>query len=229
MPRPQSTTLICRRCRRRLPREMFAVVPGRKDTWTAMDGFCRDCRTHRAQERARRAPFPNPNDPSGATMLVPLTQGQVAVIDAADADAVRPYLWQARRDGETWYAITSVTVGYQRRETVLMHRLILGNPPGDSDHWDGDGLNNRRSNLRPATRSQNVANSGVPKHNTSGFKGVQRTRSGRWHARIRLNSHWHCLGTFDTPEEAARAYDTRAQQEFGDFARLNFPIDDHHD
>jgi hypothetical protein len=108
---------------------------------------------------------------------------------------------------------------------VSMHRLILGIPPGACvDHKDGDGLNNRRINLRAATYSQNGINRGRPRNNTSGFKGVTRhSRTSKfWKAGIEINRKTVYLGRFQTAEEAARAYDSKAYEVFGEFAVLNF-------
>ena len=88
------------------------------------------------------------------------------------------------------------------------------------DHRDGDSTNNRWSNLRRATASQNGANSRRPRHNTSGYKGVVLCRrSGRWRASVRKNGRRIYLGTFATPEAAHDAYVAAARELFGDFAR----------
>ena len=86
------------------------------------------------------------------------------------------------------------------------------------DHRDGDGTNNRLNNLRPATRSQNGANSRRPRHNTSGHKGVSPHRR-KWLATIRTNGKKIHLGLFDTPQEAHEAYLKAARKLFGKFAR----------
>ncbi len=88
------------------------------------------------------------------------------------------------------------------------------------DHRDGDGTNNRWSNLRRATASQNSANSRRPRNNTSGYKGVRLcVRSGRWHAYIHNKRRRIHLGTFATPQDAQAAYAKAARKLFGEFAR----------
>jgi hypothetical protein len=88
------------------------------------------------------------------------------------------------------------------------------------DHRDGDSTNNRWSNLRRATHSQNSANRRRTRHNTSGHKGVRLCRgSGRWQALIRKDGQQVCLGTYDTPEAAHAAYAAAARKLFGKFAR----------
>jgi HNH endonuclease/AP2 domain len=87
------------------------------------------------------------------------------------------------------------------------------------DHRDGDAINNRWTNLRRATPSQNTANSRRPRHNTSGYKGVSLTRSGRWQAIVCKNGRWIYLGTFATPEVAHAVYMAAARKLFGEFAR----------
>jgi HNH endonuclease/AP2 domain len=87
------------------------------------------------------------------------------------------------------------------------------------DHCDGDATNNRWTNLRRATPSQNTANSRRPRTNTSGYKGASLTESGRWRAAIWKKGRWIYLGTFATPKAAHAAYVAAARKLFGEFAR----------
>jgi hypothetical protein len=89
------------------------------------------------------------------------------------------------------------------------------------DHKDGDGLNNQRSNLRLASKKQNQANRGAPTNNRSGYKGVSANGRGGWRASIFVDGKTRRVGDYDTPLEAARAYNQAALAAFGEFAKLN--------
>lgn len=110
-------------------------------------------------------------------------------------------------------------------KTVYMHRLILGLGADESvDHKDGDGLNNTRANLRPATHQQNLCNQILSAANTSGFKGVIRREQRNmtaWRAQIKFRGQNIFIGNYPTPEDAARAYDRKALELFGSFAKTN--------
>lgn len=157
--------------------------------------------------------MPHPTDPTLA--LVPLTKGYFAVISAFDVPAVGEYHWGVRVDprAHTQYAGRSV----ERdgiRTTILLHRFI-GDLMGlglahDVDHENGNGLDCRRSNLRDATRSQNVWNARRSLNNSTGIKGVTRHRSRpelpeRFRARIGVDGKSVYLGAFKTIDEAAAA------------------------
>jgi hypothetical protein len=147
-------------------------------------------------------------------LLVPLTKGLVAIIDRADGDSVAAHQWAAHWNGQQWYA---------KRNPDYLHRFLMGYPKGVGvDHIDGDGLNCRRSNMRPATKSQNGCNRKVPANNTSGFKGVRWDKDRRkWRAEIALNGHHYYLGRFDSAEDAVLAYDAKARELHGNFSKTN--------
>jgi hypothetical protein len=156
---------------------------------------------------------------------IKLTQGYETVVDAADFDELNQYKWYAYvRPNRPAYAVRMSRALDGRRIEIRMHRFLL---PGVEvvDHRDGDGLNNRRSNLRPATSVENQRNRGKSRTNTSGFLGVSwHKASRRWHARIQAApGETLSLGYFVDLVEAARARDAAALVYYGEFAVLNFP------
>ena len=156
------------------------------------------------------------------TREVPLTQGKVALVDDADYDMVTAVgKWYAKHEGNTFYAGRMSPRQDGKQRTVKMHTLITG--WGFVDHVNGDGLDNRRANLRAADYSKNSMNHAVRSDSTSGFKGVFPYRGIKWRAQIGLDGSKISLGIFDAPQEAALAYDAAAIELFGAFARLNFP------
>ena len=106
-----------------------------------------------------------------------------------------------------------------------MHRFIMKPKSNEYvDHINGDKLDNRKENLRICTKKENQRNQKVRKDNTSGYKGVALMAGKYWRAYITSGgSRQKHLGNFKTKEEAARAYDEKAKEYFGEFARLNFP------
>lgn len=158
---------------------------------------------------------------SGVVVEIPLTQRLVALVDKNDYELVKEYSWQAHKRNNTWYAVSGSPYSL-----VYMHRLILGLKTGDereADHKNSNGLDNRRSNIRIATRSQNSANK--PKRDgdySSTHKGVYFAKDrNKWRASITVDYKTIRLGSFDTEIEAAQAYDTAAKEHFGEFAQSN--------
>lgn len=155
---------------------------------------------------------------------IPLTKGKVALVDDSDFLKISEHKWQAMQKRDIWYAFRSHQRGGMR-VTILMHRVILDGVLR-VDHRNGDGLDNQRSNLRSATRSQNQANSKKSTRNTtSRFKGVFKpTGYPIWRAKIKLRGKVRYLGSFREEIDAATAYDRAARQMFGEFARTNFSL-----
>jgi hypothetical protein len=157
-----------------------------------------------------------------AVRLIPLTQGQNAIIDAADFEWLSQWNWFAMRNtrAESFYAARK-----KNGKIWGMHCEVLGCGPGEEgDHWSHDTLDNRRSNLRLCSRAQNQHNRRKARRNQSGFKGVCFVaRRSKYLSQIRVASKHVFLGLFDFAEDAARAYDAAARKFFGEFALVNFP------
>jgi len=154
---------------------------------------------------------------------IPLTHNQNAIVDVGDFEWLSQFNWRAVWNSHTcsFYAARNVNT-----KNVYMHRVILGSAPKEeTDHWNHNTLDNRRENLRKCTGTQNLSNRGMQRNNKSGFKGVYWEKDrGKWGAMIQAKGKVICLGRFQTPEEAARAYDAAAREQFGEFAFLNFPL-----
>lgn len=159
---------------------------------------------------------------------VGISDGYTVLIDSEDAELIAGFNWRPLRlDKGKVYAHA-----WRGDLHLYMHRLIMGFPADrEVDHINGDGLDNRKDNLRPATHSQNLANTGKPRLSrqpTSRFKGVCWDKSrGKWTVfigtgRTAQTGKRRSLGRFDDETAAARAYDAAAFQQWGEFARLNF-------
>jgi hypothetical protein len=147
--------------------------------------------------------------------------GLVALVDDDDYEVVSLYRWNPSKSRNTFYAATNILKDDGRRSSLLMHRLITGYP--QTDHKDWNGLNNQRSNLRPATGTQNNANQRKRSNNSSGFKGVTwDTEQSKWYASIWVNYKRINLGRFASKVDAAIAYDVAARKYHGEYARTNF-------
>ena len=145
------------------------------------------------------------------------------MLDAEDFERVLSFgPWQYQKG----YAVNCKRIGLRvlnKRKTTPMHRFILNAPHDlEVDHINGDPLDNRKSNLRLCTRSQNSRNTKTPKTNTSGYKGVSWNKyHKKWSVRIRNGAKYEHGGYYDDKEMAAIRYNELAINYYGEFARLN--------
>ncbi len=151
---------------------------------------------------------------------IELTKGYSTIVDDADFEYLNQWSWYFDNG---YVARNKYCRKTQKCKIILMHREILKTPQDkDSDHKNGDKLDNRKVNLRICTRSQNKMNSGKYSNNTSTFKGVSFNKQRkRWRVQIQINRNLKYLGYFKDIEEAALAYNAAAIKYHGEFAYLN--------
>lgn len=148
--------------------------------------------------------------------ILPLTNGGYALCSEDDFDALSKHKWFHVMDGNQIYAARSGSSG----KLIRMHSEVVGYL--GADHKNGDGLDNRRCNLRAATVQQNQMNRGKFTAAYSTFKGVTwHKRDRRWISRIKVNGIRIQLGSFVNEIDAAKAYNNAAKNHFGEFARVN--------
>lgn len=154
--------------------------------------------------------------------MVPLSKGMVAIVDPEDHEELSRHSWIITESHRTYYA-SHVWRENGRRKGILMHRLLLGATPGMFvDHINGNGLDNRKANLRVCTLQQNNWHSRPLAERR--YKGARfRKCRGMWFSGITVNGQFIYLGQHPSEESAARAYDEAARKHFGEFAWLNFP------
>jgi hypothetical protein len=156
------------------------------------------------------------------TAHIPLTMGMCAIVDLPDLGEASKYSWCAHRGRRTWYAARGIYLPDGKRGIQHLHSFLTGFQI--VDHANGDGLDNRRSNLRESTYELNGANKLKRRDSQSQFKGLTKNRNGKWVAQIGSSKTNIYLGQFDLEEDAARAYDEAARIRFGEWATLNFPL-----
>ena len=163
--------------------------------------------------------------PEGCKYIA-LTQDKLTIVDASDYDWLMKWVWRYHWTG---YAVRTESLGdpsikFRPRRMIHMHRRIMGEPEGlEIDHINGDRSDNRRVNLRIGTRTQNVQNSKKQSQPTSSkYKGVSWSEAhGHWRSTIKLNGKAHYVGQFDSEVEAAKAYNLKAKELFGQWAKIN--------
>lgn len=151
-----------------------------------------------------------------------------AIVHDEDKDLAESS-WSVHRKKKTAYAHRVVKDISGRMVNVYLHQVILERILGRKlekgeipDHINGDGLDNRRENIRLATTSQNIANSKLRSTNTSGYRGVSFNKAkGKYMACIEHKGKAHNLGYYNNPEEAHEAYKARAKEIFGEFAKFD--------
>jgi hypothetical protein len=179
------------------------------------------CKNHKA-ETSRLEP---PEAENEEIRYIPLTRGKFAIVNAEDYERLGRFKWFASGPEKYPYAIRAIYPEKGVRRMLYLHREIMKPPEGlVVDHINGNTLDNRRSNLRLATKQQNACNMRVNKEGcTSKYRGVGwHKMSKKWAARIMVNGRRIHLGLFNSEVEAAKAYDEAAKKYFGEFARLNF-------
>lgn len=149
--------------------------------------------------------------------FISLTRGYKAIVDADQVTKLTSFNWHWRKG----YAVTTEPVTLR---SIKMHTFVFDPEGKEPDHKNRNGLDNRRSNLRAATRSQNTWNQGVKRTSTTGFKGVSRI-GDKFRTRLKVGKVSRSLGIYASPKDAARAYDKAAREVCGEFAYLNFPED----
>jgi len=190
-----------------------------EDKWVAVDpsGRCSNFEASRDVLSAELA-----DALAEGAKLIPLTQDKFAIVDAADYDRLSKHKWCAVKGRRTYYATRRAN-----GKLVRMHRVIMKARAGQVvDHREHDGLDNRRSKLRFCTPRQNTMNQRPRLGCSSEYKGVFHGKGDKkFIAGIAYNSKRIHLGRFDTARNAAKAYDKKAKELFGEFAYLNFPED----
>lgn len=153
---------------------------------------------------------------------IKLTQGKYAIVDDRDYEELNKFSWHYAGG----YARRNKRLSNGKRRIVFMHRELMNTPSGyETDHINGNRLDNRRSNLRVVTKSQNQRNA-IARKGTSKYKGVsfhktKRHKTGYWIARIQVDGKVNRLGYFKSEVDAAKAYNEAAIKHYGIYAKLN--------
>lgn len=154
---------------------------------------------------------------------VKLTKNKISIIDDEDFDKVSKYKWHCLANN---YAARKFYYGKKDNKWITkyirLHQFILNEFNKEIDHINGNRLDNRKENLRFCDRTLNNANIGLKRNNTSGYKGVRKNKQiNKWFASISAYKKVYYLGSFENKIDAAKAYNEKAKELFGKFARLN--------
>lgn len=153
-----------------------------------------------------------------------LTQGKATLVDDDMYEYLNQWKWRYHSGG---YASRSEHVSGSKKNRIMrhiyLHRFIMNTPEQmETDHINGNRLDNRKSNLRICTNKQNGHNMSITKRNSSGYKGVfWDKKRNKWYAYISLGEKDKYLGLFVVKEDAARAWNEAAKKYYGEYARLN--------
>lgn len=157
----------------------------------------------------------------GETQTIKLTQGLVTVVDAEDFERLSKWKWFAQKVRFTFYAARNIRQANGKWKTARMHRVLM-QPSEDMeiDHRNGNGLDNRRANLRICTRQENQHNRKLNKNNASGHKGVYwNVQCKKWHPQIQIDGKRMHLGLYDNINEAVAVRKAKEVELFGEFVR----------
>ena len=141
------------------------------------------------------------------------------LVDDEDYVELMKHKWHIKMCAKQRYAVRK-----HNRKALYMHREITTTPKGVLiDHKNGNGLDNRKQNLRNCTKQENARNTGKISNNKSGYKGVSWAKKANlWRAQIQTGEGVKYLGCFFCLIKAAKAYDTAARKYHGEFANTNF-------
>lgn len=220
---PDGKSNYCKVCKNASQKKMACLECGKLITAYSKHNRCKNCviTVRKKVSRSKRRLITRDK-----ITLVPLgndAKDGYAIIDAEDAKHVSKRNWNLGNNGYAYCRIhIPIKNGKRAYKNWLLHRYILGiETKVIIDHKDTNPLNCRKSNLRLATNSENLANRGKPKNNTSGYKGVYKShnRLNPYRAQITVKGRSVKLGYFDTLEAAYAAYISAANKYFGEFAR----------
>ena len=159
-----------------------------------------------------------------APVMIPLTNGGFVFVDDSDYEKVNKLKWRKVKDRNRYYAVSTTVKNKNTRTYLKLHRYILNAPDGILvDHNNGNGLDDRRQNIRLCNESQNNFNRELLRNNTTGMTGIYYMKKGnkRWWAYIWHNSKRHGLGCYFTKEDAIIARIEAEKKYFGEFSKYN--------